>query len=169
MAPRIEQRQQAQVAHRLNFWGTPSAGNTVSWKYQGQAWLVKRPDDGDLPLERIVQCKECKKTLTYSVLSVKAALARQRRWRICAYSGLALLVPGLLGLIFFHGAGTASIAISRAARGQRGAKHRSSGACPTKSHGRPSQESGGRAVIRAVFIGRSCASGPRCGGRPRRG
>lgn len=111
-APTIEQRQQALVAHRLNFWGTPTSGNTVSWDYQGQPWLVKRPDDGDLPLERIVRCKECKKTLTYSVLSVEAALARQRRWRVCAYSGLALLVAGVLGLIFLHGAGTAWLVIS---------------------------------------------------------
>jgi hypothetical protein len=81
MAPTIEQRQQALVAHRVNFFGTPTSGNTVSWKYQGQPWPVNRPDDGEAPLQRIIRCKECMKALTYSVLSVEAALARQRRRR----------------------------------------------------------------------------------------
>lgn len=112
MAPKIEQRQHALVSHRMNFWGSPTSANTVTWHYQGQEWLVKRPDDGDLPLQRIVRCKECKKTLTYHVLSVEAALRRQRRWRICAYSALVLLVAGVLGLIFLHSAGTAWLVIS---------------------------------------------------------
>lgn len=113
MAPSIEKRQQAQFSHRMNFWGRPGAApNTISWKYQGQPWLIKRPDDGELPEQRSIRCKECKKTLTYSVHSVKAALGRQRRWRMCAYTGFALLAVGALGLIFFHSKGTAWIVVS---------------------------------------------------------
>lgn len=113
MAPLIEKRQQAVFSHRMNFWGRPGdAPHTVSWKYQGQPWLIKRPDDGEAPVQRSIRCKECKKTVTYSVHSVKAALGRQRRWRICAYTGLVSLVLGALGLIFLHGNGSAWIAVS---------------------------------------------------------
>jgi hypothetical protein len=117
MAPLIEQRQQALVSHRVNFWGRPSAGNTVSWQYQGQSWLVKRPDDGEPTLLRLVRCEVCKKSLTYYVHSVEAALGRQARWRACAYGGLALFLLGLLGLVltFVLGDSPVRIAVSASA------------------------------------------------------
>jgi hypothetical protein len=99
MAPLIEQRQQARFAHRTNFWGPPSVGNTVSWRYQSQSWLVKRPDDGQPALRRSVRCGVCKKSLTYSVHSAQAARARQKRWRTITYGGLAFFVVGLLGFV----------------------------------------------------------------------
>jgi hypothetical protein len=115
VAPTIEKRQQAMFSHRMNFWGRPGTSpNTVSWKYRGQPWLIQRPDDGELPEQHSIRCKECKKTVTYSVHSVKAALGRQKRWRMCAYTGFVSLLVGALGLIFFHGNGPAWIAVSAA-------------------------------------------------------
>ena len=99
MAPLIEQRQQARFAHRMNFWGRPSAGNTVSWRYRGQSWVVKRPDDGQPASRRSVRCEVCEKALTYSVHSAQAARSRQKRWRTITYVGLALFLVGLLGFV----------------------------------------------------------------------
>jgi hypothetical protein len=99
MAPLIEQRQQARFSHRTNFWGRPSAGNTVSWRYKDQSWVVKRPDDGQPALRRSVRCEVCKKSLTYVVHSARAARGRQKRWRTITYGGLAFFVVGLLGFI----------------------------------------------------------------------
>jgi hypothetical protein len=67
----IEQRQQAMVGHRMNFWGRPSGMNTVSWHYKTQSWLVKRPDHGEPPLPRSVRCEVCKKSLPYFVHNVE--------------------------------------------------------------------------------------------------
>ncbi|GAB2802593.1 hypothetical protein GCM10027176_03960 [Actinoallomurus bryophytorum] len=99
MAPRIEQRQQALVSHRTNFWGRPSAASTASWRYRAQPRVVKRPDDGQPAFQRSVRCKVCKKSLTYSVHSAQAARARQKRWRTITYVSLAIFVVGLLGFI----------------------------------------------------------------------
>jgi len=99
MAPRIEQRQQALVSHRTNFWGRPSAASTASWRYRTQSWVVKRPDDGQPAFRRSVRCKVCKKSLTYSVHSAQAARARQKRWRTITYVSLTFFVVGLLGFI----------------------------------------------------------------------
>jgi hypothetical protein len=113
MAPLIEQRQQGMVSHRMHFWGRPSGMNTVSWQYKSQSWLVKRPDDGEPTLLRQVRCEVCKKSLTYYVHSVEAALDRQARWRACVYAGLALFVLGLIGLvlIFLTGGGPVRVAL----------------------------------------------------------
>jgi hypothetical protein len=113
MAPLIEQRQQAMVGHRMNFWGRPSGMNTVSWHYKTQSWLVKRPDDGEPPLPRSARCEVCKKSLPYFVHSVEDGLGRQARWRAWVYGGLALFVLGLIGLvlIFVTGGGPVRVAI----------------------------------------------------------
>jgi hypothetical protein len=103
MAPLIEQGQQALVSHRMNFWGRPSAGHTISWRYQGQSWVVERPDDGQPALRRSVACEVCKKSLTYLVHSAQAARGRQKRWRTITYGALAFFVVGLLGFIFVDG------------------------------------------------------------------
>lgn len=101
MAPLVEQRQQAQIAHRMNFWGGPFGRNSPSWRYQGQSWVVTRPDDGQPALRRSVRCEVCKKSLTYSVHSAQAAKGRQRRWRTINLGGRAFFVGGLLGFILF--------------------------------------------------------------------
>jgi hypothetical protein len=112
MAPLIEQRQLAQVGHRMNFWGRPSAGNTVSWRYRGQSWVVQRPDDGQPASRRPVVCEVCDKSLTYRVHSAQATGGRQRRWRTITYGGFALFVLGALGFIFVDGGPIPVIAAS---------------------------------------------------------
>jgi hypothetical protein len=99
MAPLIEQTQQALVGHRMNFWAWPSSGNTGSWRYKSQSWMVKRPDDGQPASPRSIRCEVCEKSLTYFVHSVQATEGRQKRWRTITYGGLAFFVVGLLGLI----------------------------------------------------------------------
>ena len=99
MAPLIEQRQRVLVAHRMNFWARPSAGNTGSWRYQAQSWVVERPEDGQPASRRSVRCEVCEKSLTYSVHSVQAARGRQKRWRTITYGALAFFVVGLLAFI----------------------------------------------------------------------
>jgi hypothetical protein len=114
MAPLIEQRQPARLAHRMNFWGRPSAGGTISWRYQGQTWVVERPDDGQPALRRSVVCEVCDTSLTYLVHSVQAARDRQRRWRIITYVGAALILPGFLGFSFLDNgliSGIAAVAL----------------------------------------------------------
>lgn len=99
MAPLIEQTQQALVGHRMNFWARPSSGNTGSWRYKSQSWMVKRPDDGQPASRRSIRCEVCEKSLTYFVHSVQATEGRQKRWRTITYGGLAFFVVGLLGFI----------------------------------------------------------------------
>jgi len=113
MARHFEQRQRAQVAHRVNFWGLPTGAGTISWQYKTQDWLVKRPEDGEPPVERIVRCKTCRKALTYRVHSVDDTLHRYNRWRTWAYGGLSLLLLGLLGLVllFVVGGGAVGTAL----------------------------------------------------------
>jgi hypothetical protein len=117
MAPLIEQRQQAMVGHRMNFWGTPSGANTVSWRYKGQSWVLNRPDDGEPPLRRSVRCEVCKKSLPYLVHSVETGLRRQARWRTWTYGALTLFVLGLLGLVltFVIGGGPVRVSIAATA------------------------------------------------------
>jgi hypothetical protein len=100
MAYVFKQEQLLMVSHRLNHVGRRRATTGVCWRYEGQSWPVRRPEDGRLPERLLVQCEVCDKTLTYSVHSVRSALRRQRRWRVLAYVATGLVVVGFLGVAF---------------------------------------------------------------------
>jgi hypothetical protein len=92
----IEKQQVAAVGHRLHFWGRPSSGDTVSWNYSTQPWLIDRPDDGAPPRESVVTCAHCGRQLTYTVHSVSAAAQRRTRWRPVWIGGFILAALGVV-------------------------------------------------------------------------
>lgn len=112
MAQTIEQRQEAAVAHRLNFWARPSGHHTVSWQYKAQAWVVKRPDDGSPAFRRTVRCEVCKKALNYAVHSVAATRRRRARRLFGAYAGLAALLGSVIGFVLMDDPGTTWIVLN---------------------------------------------------------
>jgi hypothetical protein len=110
MALAIEQEQGTTVFHRMHFWGSPSSFNTVSWEYEGQPWLVNRPDDGSPAVHRSVRCGVCAKTLNYTVHSVAATHRRRAHRWACASAGLAVVPAAPLSL-FIIGAGPVRVTI----------------------------------------------------------
>ncbi|MFJ9210020.1 hypothetical protein [Streptomyces sp. NPDC102264] len=112
MPQAIAQRQEATVSHRVNFWGRPSGGSTVSWDYESQKWVVKRPDDGSPALHRTVRCEVCNKALHYAIHSVEATRRRQARRRAGAYAGLVVLLVSLVSLITLEDSGAIRIALT---------------------------------------------------------
>jgi hypothetical protein len=110
MALSIKQRQKAVLAHRMRFWGQLSNENTVSWRYEGRPWLLRRPADGEPPARRTVQCDVCTAVLEYRIHSVLDTRRRQARWRTLAYSGVAVLLVGIAGF-FFVDSGSARFAV----------------------------------------------------------
>lgn len=112
MPQAIEQRQEATVSHRINFWGRPSGNSTVSWDYKSQKWVVKRPDDGSPPLHRTVRCEVCNQALRYTIHSVETTRRRQAHRRIGAYTGLVVLLVSLVSLITLEDAGPVRIALT---------------------------------------------------------
>lgn len=98
MALAIEREQRTFLAHRQNFAGRPVSYGTVAWDYDGQTWVVERPEDGAPAHRRSVECPVCAKTLTYSVYSLAATRRRRiRRWT-ATIACLIAAIP-LFGLI----------------------------------------------------------------------
>lgn len=91
------------LGHRQNFFGEPTGPNTVSWRYQGQPHMVKRPDDGQPVRRWQVRCGTCGKRLEFRVRSVRATQRRQARLRACAWAGLAVLIGGVVGCFAIGG------------------------------------------------------------------
>jgi hypothetical protein len=100
MAADIQQRQEAVLMHRMQFWGSPTGANQTSWAYKGQPWTVRRPDDGKPAVVRSVRCDVCKASLEYWVHSVARTRRRQLRWRVLAWTGLVLVIAGLASFFF---------------------------------------------------------------------
>jgi hypothetical protein len=104
MAQVIEYKQQVLLSHRVNFFGTPSGPNTLSWQYQGKQQLIKRPDDGHVPKQWRIKCDTCGKQLEFTVYSVQDSRRRQARRRAVAWTGLAVLIISVIGILMIGGA-----------------------------------------------------------------
>ncbi|WP_131738723.1 hypothetical protein [Actinomadura roseirufa] len=101
MAFVVEKEQRTTLSHRINAVGRPSSRDTVTWDYEGRAWLVERPDDGSPAVRRSVRCPVCEKALNYTVHSVAATRARRTRrwaWAVSGFVAAAVALPGHLVL-----------------------------------------------------------------------
>ncbi|MFD8497842.1 hypothetical protein [Amycolatopsis sp. NPDC059657] len=95
----VAKRQQAMVSHRMSFWGRLTETSTVSWKYQGRAWEVVRPDDGQPAVRSSMECAVCGKRLTFAVRSIAATMRRRACWRALVWIAGPLVPLGFVGVV----------------------------------------------------------------------
>ncbi|MFI0371538.1 hypothetical protein ACH35V_27040 [Actinomadura sp. 1N219] len=103
----IDRDQKIVFAHRTNFVGKPTGPSTASWDYKGEEHVIVRPDDGQPAKTWQVKCKECGKSLEFTVHGVAATRRRQARWRAIAWTGLAVLIAAVAGCFVIGGAALA--------------------------------------------------------------
>ncbi|SJM64477.1 hypothetical protein [Gulosibacter sp. 10] len=88
------------LLHRMHFWARrskdPAFRGMNTWEYRGDAWRVRRPADGDPPVEVELRCSQCSEVLA---LRVESAQTMRRRKRILRSIALVVVLICVLSAV----------------------------------------------------------------------